>query len=91
MTMTGNYFRLYAGVDFSREFLCHYGVGHNQGGHSGRYPWGSGKSPKQDLKESNRSIQKGTGARPTYIIDHFPIDKKSVSIDALRNVGGGNG
>ena len=22
----------------------HYGVGHDKGGHSGRYPWGSGKS-----------------------------------------------
>ena len=22
--------------------LMHYGVGHDKGGHSGRYPWGSG-------------------------------------------------
>lgn len=40
-------FRQYCGSDFSREFLVHYGVGHDKGGHSGRYPWGSGKSPKQ--------------------------------------------
>lgn len=26
------------------EYLAHYGVGHDKGGHSGRYPWGSGKS-----------------------------------------------
>ena len=47
MTMSGNDFRLYAGVDFSSEFLAHYGVGHDHGGHSGRYPWGSGDRPKQ--------------------------------------------
>lgn len=45
--MSGNDFRLYAGVDFSSMFLQHYGVGHEDGGHSGRYPWGSGKKPKQ--------------------------------------------
>lgn len=52
--MTGNDFRLYAGVDFSREFLCHYDVGHDRGGHSGRYPWGSGDRPKQDLEVPNK-------------------------------------
>lgn len=44
-------FREYCGVDFSRDFLVHYGVGHDQGGHSGRYPWGSGDKPKQGLKQ----------------------------------------
>lgn len=29
------------------SFLKHYGVGHDKGGHSGRYPWGSGKEPYQ--------------------------------------------
>lgn len=29
------------------EFLRHYGVGHDKGGHSGRFPWGSGKEPYQ--------------------------------------------
>lgn len=41
-----NDFREYAGVDFSQEFLIHYGVGHLQGGHSGRWPWGSGENGK---------------------------------------------
>lgn len=27
--------------------LMHYGVGHEQGGHSGRYPYGSGEDPHQ--------------------------------------------
>lgn len=29
------------------ESLMHYGVGHLDGGHSGRYPWGSGENPEQ--------------------------------------------
>lgn len=29
------------------DFLLHYGVGHLKGGHSGRYPWGSGDDPSQ--------------------------------------------
>lgn len=29
------------------DILMHYGVGHEGGGHSGRYPWGSGESPYQ--------------------------------------------
>ena len=28
-------------------YLIHEGVGHTRGGHSGRYPWGSGKNPHQ--------------------------------------------
>lgn len=39
-------FRKYCGMDTS-TFLRHYGVGHEDGGHSGRYPWGSGENPKQ--------------------------------------------
>jgi len=26
-------------------YIMHHGVGHDKGGHSGRYPWGSGKNP----------------------------------------------
>jgi len=33
----------------SEETLAHYGVGHLQGGNSGRYPWGSGDSPLQRI------------------------------------------
>ena len=29
------------------QSLMHYGVGHLDGGHSGRYPWGSGENPEQ--------------------------------------------
>lgn len=32
---------------FIDECILHYGVGHDKGGHSGRYPFGSGEDPKQ--------------------------------------------
>jgi len=38
-------------------YIMHYGVGHDKGGHSGRYPWGSGKNPKQDLRLLKRNIK----------------------------------
>jgi hypothetical protein len=41
--------------------LYHYGVGHKDGGHSGRYPWGSGDNPKQykkDYKTAFKTIKK---------------------------------
>lgn len=38
---------VYVGALVSSDYLEHYGVGHLDGGHSGRYPWGSGKRPKQ--------------------------------------------
>lgn len=50
-------FREYQGANFVTEFLVHYGVGHDKGGHSGRFPWGSGDRPKQDL-ESNKGKKK---------------------------------
>ena len=37
------------GVPFS-------GVGHEDGGHSGRYPWGSGKTPYQHGEQTRRTI-----------------------------------
>ena len=40
-------FMEYYGADFSHEFLAHYGVGHDKGGSSGRYKWGSGDRPYQ--------------------------------------------
>lgn len=42
-------FRYYSGMDLSQGIL-HYGVGHEDGGHSGRYPWGTGDKPRQDFK-----------------------------------------
>ena len=33
------------------DILMHYGVGHLNGGHSGRFPWGSGDQPYQHSNE----------------------------------------
>lgn len=41
--------KFYAGLDEDISFLAHEGVGHEDGGHSGRYPWGSGKNPFQHV------------------------------------------
>lgn len=45
------------------DILMHYGVGHLDGGHSGRYPWGSGDQPYQRSNEFaayyNEMKQKG--------------------------------
>lgn len=30
---------------YENLYIMHYGVGHDKGGHSGRYPWGSGENP----------------------------------------------
>ena len=30
-----------------KDYLMHYGRGHLDGGHSGRYRWGSGEDPYQ--------------------------------------------
>lgn len=38
------------------EYLIHYGVGHDKGGHSGRYPWGSGENPSQRAKTFYDSV-----------------------------------
>lgn len=50
-------FREYQGIDFSSMFLVHYGVGHDKGGNSGRYKWGSGDRPYQ------RTSMEGKAAR----------------------------
>lgn len=38
---------VYSGVLECYDYLAHYGKGHLSGGHSGRYPWGSGERPMQ--------------------------------------------
>ena len=52
-------FREYCGVDFSYEFLAHYGKGHLDGGRSGRYPYGSTNnvsSSKSKVRQINETI-----------------------------------
>lgn len=42
--------------DTSRDILMHYGVGHERGGHSGRYPWGSGEDAFQRMTDWNDRV-----------------------------------
>lgn len=44
-TLTGN------DINEGEAAAKHYGVGHLQGGHSGRYAWGSGKDPLQHARD----------------------------------------
>ena len=37
--------------EVANGYLMHYGKGHLDGGHSGRYPWGSGDSPYQHAQD----------------------------------------
>ena len=43
----------YLGLDRRGGYLSHYGVGHDKGGHSGRYPWGSGKNGNKNGSSVN--------------------------------------
>lgn len=63
-------FREYVGVDFTSQFLGHYGIGHEQGGHSGRYPWGSGDAPMQDSP-----LSKGSESRKFRYVPSKSMDR----------------
>lgn len=47
-------------------FLVHYGKGHLDGGHSGRYPWGSGEDPYQGATEWMNEVNKLRKSGFTY-------------------------
>ena len=54
---------------YQEDELFHYGVGHLQGGHSGRYEWGSGDNPYQRYAGFMSSVNelKETGMSDTEI------------------------
>lgn len=49
---------------YESNYLSHYGKGHLDGGHSGRYPWGSGKNPHQNANA--RGEKKKTPTAPKW-------------------------
>ena len=55
-------YRDYIGID-ATYYLEHYGVGHLNGGNSGRYPWGSGEKGKRraakERQKARESLRKG--------------------------------
>ena len=74
-----NDFRLYKGLD-SSPYLMHYGKGHDQGGHSGRYPWGSGKNPKQSEKYDRNGNQSPEVIKARNKIQHL-LDRAKKTVD----------
>lgn len=52
-------FREYIGVDFTGQFLQHYGKGHLDGGRSGRYPWVSTNNVRGGTATDKKSLCKG--------------------------------
>lgn len=50
-------FRDYIGMDAS-AFLMHYGVGNLNGGHSGRYPYGSTNNVKGGSSTSAKKVDR---------------------------------
>lgn len=87
-------FRDYIGLDLT-AYLQHYGVGHEHGGHSGRYPYGSGKRPFQDRggqadssASSRRSAEsmKSDSIHKSAIAAGFrPLSSPESREEAMRN------
>lgn len=70
------------------DYLMHYGKGHKDGGHSGRYPWGSGEDPYQhqggfngyvkDLRDkgfNDQEIAESLGIKTTELRQRIAIAK----------------
>lgn len=67
-------------VVYDPTCLEHYGVGHDKGGHSGRYPWGSGAKKKYIKK-----VQKKLNRKPT-VNSHVTAEiQKLPGTDLLAN------
>lgn len=71
------------------DFLMHYGRGHLDGGHSGRYQWGSGQEPYQHSSDflSRVNELKKAGLSESEIAETMGImskDGKSASTTRLR-------
>ena len=78
------------------DILMHYGVGHLDGGHSGRYPWGSGEQPYQRSNEfaayynemkqkglSDEEIRQGMGMSTTEFRKKLSISSELQKINDI--------
>lgn len=80
------------------EFIKHYGVGHLDGGHSGRWPWGSGEDPYQSeggrpndfLSKIETLRKKGWKETPKNIEKEFGMNSteyrtlKTIALNAVQ-------
>lgn len=68
-------------------YLIHYGVGHDKGGHSGRYPWGSGKNPEVKLaRKQAKQAKKEAKEKAKAEKLNAKFDKASVKIRRGKKV-----
>lgn len=67
------------------EFIMHYGKGHLDGGHSGRYPWGSGKDDYQHsidfLGRVEQLRKRGWKETPENIAKDFGLSVKEYRME----------
>lgn len=75
-----NDFRLYA----HGNYLSHVGVGHEKGGNSGRYPWGSGERPMQELEGTSAHAREMGKKKQSGQIDMQDAERRTRS--ALRRL-----
>lgn len=71
------------------NYLAHVGKGHKDGGHSGRYPWGSGDSPYQHASDFMARVNylRKQGFKDTEIAESMGMlnEYKKPSTGILRN------
>ena len=68
-------------------FIMHYGVGHDKGGHSGRYPWGSGKANNE--RQYKRAIRKAEDYTTKKVMKYIQRNQRKVgAIVNNKKIGG---
>ena len=80
----------YLGLDRRGGYLSHYGVGHDKGGHSGRYPWGSGKDSTSGrsataFKQKGRS-EKDQKKRRNEAEDRSMFEGTAVALETMIDI-----
>lgn len=70
-------------IYYESNCLSHYGVGHLNGGHSGRYPWGSGKQRYDTFVSDNAekiNKAKATTAKAIKVTSNIKYGAKAAAI-----------
>lgn len=65
-------------------YIMHYGVGHDKGGHSGRYPWGSGKRPYGGKKIFVSGASKTGDPESEYYGEPLPNAARKIILDTAK-------
>jgi len=76
--------RALVAVDDDIEGLYHFGRGHLDGGHSGRYPWGSGKEPYQHADEFIKAYREkvARGLTKAQMAEEFGLTVGEMNVQA---------